>query len=752
MAIPAAEWPARLAAAAALAAELDALVCTCPNTIHYLTGYATPGNPLTALVLSPGRGAVLVTRFLEVSNAPPGLAWRAYREGEDEVATLAAALHEALRGRDPRGGRDGAYRVGHEAASQRFTVAWHARLQALCPRVGWVDASTALAGLRLRKTPAEVACVREAARYVAAGVAAARAAACAPGATEASVAGEAHRAMMAAGAEYAAYPAFVAAGANGCRAHHAASRARVAPNAPVFLELGAAHCRYHAARMDTVFVGDDAPAWYAPLEAALRLALDRGRRALRPGTPAHAVDAAMRTAVQAWAAQHAGAAPAWAMSERSAYAIGLGCGTDWAEGWRAHPRAADPVPEGATVHLIPWVQLAGFGAVGFSDTALATPGGGVSLFAPEERFRVADGVYHACNPRAGTSADAIEVAAVRGTLDAALAYHARRPPTPLARVEADHDGASEDGAAARVYLKLEGGRMGGRSFKPLGVAFAVDRLLREGTLARGGTVAAMTDGSHGEALAAVAAQQGLRAVVFLPCNVAAEREAALVALGAAVRRVDGTYDDALVAVRAEAAQRGWTLVSDAAWDGYEAIPTAIMCGYVQLFAELLADLHARPTHLFVPAGVGGLLGAAALYRRRFAPDATLVAVEPLDAACLFENACYDGRGRLTARGATDSCMPPHRGTPSIAAWPFVEAGVAHFLALADAHAEDAVRALHDVAPASPSGAAAYAAARVAARTPALAAALGLGPGAIVVCVVSEGVTDQAQYLRILAEA
>ena len=59
MAIPAAEWPARLAAASALAAELDALVCTCPTTIHYLTGYATPGNPLTALILSPGRGAVL---------------------------------------------------------------------------------------------------------------------------------------------------------------------------------------------------------------------------------------------------------------------------------------------------------------------------------------------------------------------------------------------------------------------------------------------------------------------------------------------------------------------------------------------------------------------------------------------------------------------------------------------------------------------------------------------------------------------
>ena len=114
----------------------------------------------------------------------------------------------------------------------------------------------------------------------------------------------------------------------------------------------------------------------------------------------------------------------------------------------------------------------------------------------------------------------------------------------------------------------------------------------------------------------------------------------MAAFGATVNRVDGSYDDS-IRIAAETAERqGWTVVSDTAWDGYEAIPLTVMQGYTAIAGEALDALDAPPTHIFVQAGVGGIAAAIAAYAHQRLGSAApkIVVVEPARAACLHGSA------------------------------------------------------------------------------------------------------------------
>ena len=76
-------------------------------------------------------------------------------------------------------------------------------------------------------------------------------------------------------------------------------------------------------------------------------------------------------------------------------------------------------------------------------------------------------------------------------------------------------------------------------------------------------------------------------------------------------RVAGTYDDSVAEAARVGAERGWTVVSDTSWPGYERIPGLVMQGYTAIVREALRALAAPPTHVFVQAGVGGVAAALA---------------------------------------------------------------------------------------------------------------------------------------------
>ena len=98
--------------------------------------------------------------------------------------------------------------------------------------------------------------------------------------------------------------------------------------------------------------------------------------------------------------------------------------------------------------------------------------------------------------------------------------------------------------------------------------------------------------------------------------------------------VDGTYDDAVRASAALATDRA-LVVSDTSWDGYTEVPRNVIDGYATIFAELDEQLAKPPEVVVVPMGVGALAAAVCGH---YSSYATVVAVEPLSAACGLRSA------------------------------------------------------------------------------------------------------------------
>ncbi len=209
--------------------------------------------------------------------------------------------------------------------------------------------------------------------------------------------------------------------------------------------------------------------------------------------------------------------------------------------------------------------------------------------------------------------------------------HRRYRPTPLRRLPA----LARAAGAGTVSVKDESGRLGLGSFKALGGAYAVHRLVQRGQADASTTFVCASAGNHGLSVAAGVREIGGTFVVYLGHDVPEPFADRLRALGAEVRRRGGDYDQSMFAALQAADDNGWQLVSDSSWDGYTAVPLDVMRGYTVLFDELAE----APTHVFVQAGVGGLAAAAAAYiRDRWGEGPAIVVVEPEGAPCLFESA------------------------------------------------------------------------------------------------------------------
>ncbi|MEX2648138.1 MAG: diaminopropionate ammonia-lyase [Alphaproteobacteria bacterium] len=374
------------------------------------------------------------------------------------------------------------------------------------------------------------------------------------------------------------------------------------------------------------------------------------------------------------------------------------------------------------------------------------------------------------NPRADAGApfgpaqraimDADEVDAARRAIASWPGY----APTPLIALP----GLAAELGLGALWVKDEGRRLGLGSFKALGGAYAVYRLVAEAVhqatgrrpssaeliasvardVASAITVTTATDGNHGRSVAWGAHLFGCRAVIYMHEGVSAGRVEVIEGFGADVVRVAGNYDDSVRVCAADAARLGRHVVSDTAYEGYTTIPCTVMHGYAVMVDEIVAQLPAgdRPSHLVVQGGCGGF--AAAVHGRfwqlwgRDRPR--LIVVEPDNAACLHASAMA---GRLTVvGGALDTVMGGLAcGEVSLVAWPILDRGTAAFVTLADPWAVAAMRRLASGAAGDPPVAAGVAALLAIAAGGAAATVPGLGHGARVLAIVSEGATDPAVY-------
>ena len=328
--------------------------------------------------------------------------------------------------------------------------------------------------------------------------------------------------------------------------------------------------------------------------------------------------------------------------------------------------------------------------------------------------------------------------------------------------------AAEAGIGA-LHYKDEGSRFGLGSFKALGGAFAVERVLRrEGvepdktlrsqSAAGDGdgmapTVVSATDGNHGRSVAWGARRCGVPCVIYMHHQVSAGRVRAVEALGARVEIVQGTYDDSVRQAASDAAtNKGWHVVSDTSYEGYEEVPRWVMAGYTLMSAEAAPD--PPPTHVFVQGGVGGLAAAVLCeqWMRWGAARPRVVVVEPTRADCLFRSA---EAGVATSMYIEEESVMGglSAGDPSLVAWEALALGAHDFLRVEDDAVVPAMRLLATSADggivAGESGVAGLVGLLGAATDPNLAQALGLDGDSRVLVFGSEGATDPGLWKELV---
>lgn len=351
-------------------------------------------------------------------------------------------------------------------------------------------------------------------------------------------------------------------------------------------------------------------------------------------------------------------------------------------------------------------------------------------------------------------------------------------PTPLVQL----DGLARQLGVSRLWVKDESQRFGLNAFKALGGSYAIARWLGERLELSGEeltfenlmarqkeaglgeiTFVTATDGNHGRGVAWAARLLGHQAVVYLPKGSARERLDNILALGAQAEITDLNYDDAVRLADKMAREKGWVLIQDTAWPGYEQVPAWIMQGYTTMASEILEQLSQAgeqpPTHLFLQAGVGSFAGAMlGSFVNAWGKDSPVTCiVEPDRAACLFQSAKAGEIRPVT--GEMDSMMAGLCcGEPCTISWEIIRAWADAFLACPDEYAALGMRLLgrplqgDQAVTSGESGAVGVGVLSAILHEEALhdlCWTLGLGPDSRVLCISTEGDTDQENYRRIL---
>lgn len=218
----------------------------------------------------------------------------------------------------------------------------------------------------------------------------------------------------------------------------------------------------------------------------------------------------------------------------------------------------------------------------------------------------------------------------------------------------------------KFLVKDESYRFGLNAFKVLGGSYAIgnylakklgiplkdlpyERMISDEIHRQLGeiTFVTATDGNHGRGVAWTAHQLKQHAVVYMPKGTSPERLENIRKEGAEASITDLNYDDAVRKAAQAAREKGWVLVQDTSWDGYEDIPRWIIQGYGTMALEAYEQLPEKPTHIFLQAGVGSMASAVSGFFANVYPGeekTVIVIVEPDQADCIFRTAqAADGR-------------------------------------------------------------------------------------------------------------
>jgi len=343
-------------------AELDFLLLHGLPNICWLTGFQTPLSDWYHCLVVPRTGELLLQCCdIELAMMNSGVAriavvlWERMDDAADQLCGLLQDLGA--------GGR----RIGVELRRPGLNAWTLQRLERGLPASRFVDASDLTPKLRAVKSPAEVACLREAARLtdlgMAAGIAAIR-----EGAFDNDVIAAASQAMLAAGSEFFSIQPIVRTGRRSGVVHATGKRVPIARGDNVFMEFGGVWQRYCAPLLRTAVLGPPSALQRRLGEAALDT-LERLYAAVKPG----------RTVAEVSRETEKGYAHLLdEIQTRSyhAYSVGISFPPVWVEHSVGIREGADDVLEpGMVFHTPRSLRVPGQVAMGYSETILVTDTG-----------------------------------------------------------------------------------------------------------------------------------------------------------------------------------------------------------------------------------------------------------------------------------------------------------------------------------------------------------------------------------------
>ncbi len=276
---------------AVAAAGLDALLITPGADLRYLTGYdALPLERLTCLVLPAGGAATLVVPTLERPRAIDspagalGIEVVGWGETEDPFALAAGRLRTAL------GSNPGAVGV----ADRMWAV------HALCfadalPGAKQSAAGVVLRELRMRKTPAEVQALRDAATIID-GVHEQIQKWSVVGRREDEVGRDIADAILAGGNAHVNF-VIVGSGPNGASPHHDTGPRVIQAGDAIVFDIGGTTPDGYCSDITRTYVVGEPPDGFAEMYAVLLAAQEASCAAVRPGVTCEGIDSAARDVI-----------------------------------------------------------------------------------------------------------------------------------------------------------------------------------------------------------------------------------------------------------------------------------------------------------------------------------------------------------------------------------------------------------------------------------------------------------------------
>ena len=361
--------------------ELNGMLIHTPENIFYLTGYQSPGYYMYQCLVVPASGRpVLVLRRGELSNVQ-AYSWlpmegvRTYDDTNDPVALTAETVAEMGIGKG---------NIGLETGSWFLPVRHYHKLERLLGEHRLVDAQGTVESLRVVKSPAEIAYIREACevadKSMKAGLDAVRA-----GVNEDEAAAAMFSAMILAGGEYLGMEPFISSGYRSGNMHSAWGHKVIGGGETLLLEVAGARNRYHGALMRAAYTGTPTDEIKRATEVCIA-SLNAALAAIKPGVTAGEVDEACRGTIE-----RAGMYEQF--RKRTGYSIGIAFAPDWGEGHIMSLQRDDErvLLPGMVFHIPPALRVPNRYGVGFSETILVTETGCEVLTTLPRELTIAEG-------------------------------------------------------------------------------------------------------------------------------------------------------------------------------------------------------------------------------------------------------------------------------------------------------------------------------------------------------------------------